>query len=370
MERDQPLDRWMEGQGCSPIEGLPIGEGMSDQAVASARMIGEIFVERGLVTRAQLDEALALQTRDGGLIGEILVSSFGVSRVELATVLAEQWRRSTSGSRRAERTPMVEADEPNVDGAAEPRRRSGATSDRGDLRRHRARSARSDLDRALETQRETGERLGEILVAQGAIGRLGAGERARRAVVGAAGDPATAAEAAAALAGDSRAGRRGRAGSRRCRASRCRVDRAGRRWRTPWASSTVASPSSLAGSCPTSTPFDAEASTLATRLEGSTPGSRRRSATHALVELSESLRRLQGELDETRSGLAERSGLQDELSAIRSRLDELSGDGGRPRRPRPGGGEAGRALERGRGSRGARAGRVEGGGGCGGGGGS
>jgi len=63
---------------------------MSDSTVVSSRLIGEIFVERGLVTRDQLEQALSIQARDGGMIGEILVASFGISRVELeeAGVLA------------------------------------------------------------------------------------------------------------------------------------------------------------------------------------------------------------------------------------------------------------------------------------------
>jgi hypothetical protein len=144
---------------------------MSDQAVASARMIGEIFVERGLVTRAQLDEALALQARDGGLIGEILVSSFGVSRVELATVLAEQWRAIDHAGRDAPSAPLAEAEKPKAVALPSP----GADETRrpiGEIFVASGAISQSDLDRALETQRTTGERLGEILVAQGAIGRL------------------------------------------------------------------------------------------------------------------------------------------------------------------------------------------------------
>src|SRR5262249_60089831 len=55
------------------------------------RPIGEIFVERGLVTDAQLEEALAEQKRSGTRLGEILVASGRLSRLELASALADQW---------------------------------------------------------------------------------------------------------------------------------------------------------------------------------------------------------------------------------------------------------------------------------------
>lgn len=145
---------------------------MSDQAVVSTRLIGEIFVERGIVTREQLDEALALQAANGGLLGEILVSSFGVSRLELATVLAEQWR-AVDASGVSEPAPPASTSEPAV--VAHPSPEPQVDAERrplGEIFVASGAVSEAELARALETQRETGEKLGEILVAQGVIGRL------------------------------------------------------------------------------------------------------------------------------------------------------------------------------------------------------
>jgi chaperonin cofactor prefoldin len=58
------------------------------------RRIGSILVEHGLITQEQLVQALDEQERSGRLLGEILVSSFGVTRVALADALAEQWQEA------------------------------------------------------------------------------------------------------------------------------------------------------------------------------------------------------------------------------------------------------------------------------------
>jgi hypothetical protein len=58
------------------------------------RRIGTILMEWGLVTEHQLDQALTEQEQTGRLLGEILVSTYGVSRVDLADALAEQWQEA------------------------------------------------------------------------------------------------------------------------------------------------------------------------------------------------------------------------------------------------------------------------------------
>jgi HPt (histidine-containing phosphotransfer) domain-containing protein len=58
------------------------------------RRIGAILVEWNLITDAELTQALAEQERTGSLLGEILVSTYGVSRVDLADALAEQWHEA------------------------------------------------------------------------------------------------------------------------------------------------------------------------------------------------------------------------------------------------------------------------------------
>jgi hypothetical protein len=50
----------------------------------SNRLIGALFVERGLVSQSQLVVALELQQETGQQLGQILVERFGVERSELA----------------------------------------------------------------------------------------------------------------------------------------------------------------------------------------------------------------------------------------------------------------------------------------------
>jgi hypothetical protein len=58
---------------------------------AAKRRLGDIFVERGLITDEQLQEALAVQRETGGKLGEILVERGFITRVALAGVISEQW---------------------------------------------------------------------------------------------------------------------------------------------------------------------------------------------------------------------------------------------------------------------------------------
>src|SRR5712691_9805376 len=62
---------------------------MNATAVAS-RLIGDIFVDEGLITDEQLVQALEEQQTTGERLGEVLIARFGVSRLELASALAEQ----------------------------------------------------------------------------------------------------------------------------------------------------------------------------------------------------------------------------------------------------------------------------------------
>ena len=55
------------------------------------RKIGAIFVEKQLITPGQLALALEEQEKTGRLLGEICVARYGVDRMRLADVLAEQW---------------------------------------------------------------------------------------------------------------------------------------------------------------------------------------------------------------------------------------------------------------------------------------
>jgi uncharacterized coiled-coil protein SlyX len=69
------------------------------------RRLGDIIVERGLITAEQLDEALAAQRESGAKLGEVLVALGFLTRVALAGVITEQWDDlgvTTSGRKNAE----------------------------------------------------------------------------------------------------------------------------------------------------------------------------------------------------------------------------------------------------------------------------
>ena len=72
---------------------------------AARRRLGDIFVERRLITDEQLEAALTEQRASGGKLGEILVDLGMVTRVALAGVITEQWndlRVTASGRKHAE----------------------------------------------------------------------------------------------------------------------------------------------------------------------------------------------------------------------------------------------------------------------------
>jgi hypothetical protein len=73
---------------------------------AAKRKLGDIFVERGLITEEQLQEALAQQRETGGKLGEVLVDLGFVTRVALAGVIGEQWNelRVTQSSQKGAET--------------------------------------------------------------------------------------------------------------------------------------------------------------------------------------------------------------------------------------------------------------------------
>jgi hypothetical protein len=84
----------------------------------SYRRIGTILVEMGVVPQGQLDSALDEQRHTGRLLGEILVATYGVSRVDLADALAAQWEEAQEMSEVAA-TQGVHHDDGAVDPLAE-----------------------------------------------------------------------------------------------------------------------------------------------------------------------------------------------------------------------------------------------------------
>ena len=111
----------------------------------SNRLIGALFVERGLVSQSQLVVALELPQETGQQLGPILVERFGVE---------QHWAR------------MGEAKEDASTRASESWRQLG------DILVSRGFVTREQLLQALERQRLTGERLGEALVGQGVISKF------------------------------------------------------------------------------------------------------------------------------------------------------------------------------------------------------
>ena len=116
-----------------------------------SRLIGALFVERGLVSESQIRVALEIQRETGQQLGQVLVERFGVSRKELASVVAEQWAK--------------------LGGSAGPED-TASWRRLGDIFVERGFVTQEELDQALARQRQTGERLGEALVAQGVISKF------------------------------------------------------------------------------------------------------------------------------------------------------------------------------------------------------
>jgi len=55
------------------------------------KQLGELLIERGVINKKQLDEALNLQKEEGGLIGQILVKLNYTSEEEIAQALTAQF---------------------------------------------------------------------------------------------------------------------------------------------------------------------------------------------------------------------------------------------------------------------------------------
>ena len=70
---------------------------------AAKRRLGDICVERGLISEEQLQQALVHQSESGTKLGEVLVELGFVTRVGLAGVISEQWDdlRMSQGGRKA-----------------------------------------------------------------------------------------------------------------------------------------------------------------------------------------------------------------------------------------------------------------------------
>ncbi len=132
----------------------------ASETIQSERL-GAVLVEKNLITDDQLERALVMQEESGKRLGEILVAEFGVSRLDVAGVLSEQWA-------------AVEKPETGVSRPIEPLTPAEVQLRRplGELLVMRGFITADQLDAALEEQRRSGARIGEILVERGAISRL------------------------------------------------------------------------------------------------------------------------------------------------------------------------------------------------------
>ena len=141
---------------------------MSEASVLQARLVGALFVERGLLTDEQLDRALELQAETGVLLGEILVTEFDISRIELASVLAEQWAE-------LEQADTTESEADVSDQPEQPDRPRGTAASRrriGEIFVERGFVDAAELEEALKAQKESGQPLGEVLIGRGTLSRL------------------------------------------------------------------------------------------------------------------------------------------------------------------------------------------------------
>ena len=148
---------------------------MEASIAGSARLMGDLLVERNIITSEQLEQALRLQKETGNRIGEIVVSEFGVSRVEIAGVLSEQWAdleqaeraKNAEESARAKLKAAPDPVKPLTPAEVKLRRPLGQILvERGFI-------TKEQLDAALAAQPTSGStRIGEILIEQGALTRL------------------------------------------------------------------------------------------------------------------------------------------------------------------------------------------------------
>jgi hypothetical protein len=121
------------------------------------RPLGEILVERGLITNGQLERALAEQKQEGGRLGEILFAHEWVSAMDLKDALAEQHGldlRVESPSQRLSARKVEEQD---------------GSFPLGWLLVRQGQITEAQLEQAIAQQRQTGERLGQILIANGTL---------------------------------------------------------------------------------------------------------------------------------------------------------------------------------------------------------
>ena len=130
----------------------PIGRTVSESPEIPYRRIGTILVEWSLITEGQLAQALAEQEETGRLLGEVLVSSYGISRLDLADALAEQWQEANRAATAVTEQMATQPSEARDAGEAPP-----ARGTRGGRPARAARRGRSGSNRAHPPHRGAGQ---------------------------------------------------------------------------------------------------------------------------------------------------------------------------------------------------------------------
>jgi hypothetical protein len=118
-------------------------------------LLGELLVERGLILPVELEDALAEQRSTGRRLGEVLVSRGALTGAQLTGALAEQYGVALS----AEATAAEPA-------AGEPYQPLGRMLVLREV------ITQHQLDEALQAQRKSGRRLGDILVGDHGVSML------------------------------------------------------------------------------------------------------------------------------------------------------------------------------------------------------
>jgi hypothetical protein len=118
------------------------------------RPLGQILVERGLISELELHDALREQQHEGGRLGEILFARGLVSAIDLRDALAEQHGLDLRVESRG--APVSPEDQRH-------------SVPLGRLLIQHGHITEAQLDAALAEQAATGQRLGQILIAGGAV---------------------------------------------------------------------------------------------------------------------------------------------------------------------------------------------------------
>jgi len=101
------------------------------------RQLGELLIDKGLITQEQLEQALKIQSDKGGLVGEILVALGYIKEQEIVWAVERQRDLDRKGSHK-----LI-----------------------GELLLERDLITKEQLDAALAVQKEKGGLIGEILIA-------------------------------------------------------------------------------------------------------------------------------------------------------------------------------------------------------------